>query len=394
MGKWAILLFLAAGIAPAAPKGKRVTIQQFEDALRGMHGMSDRKAARELSEIELTERASSTRLSHWEADFRGRRTREALLELADESVFLALPAAEIPAAAPPDPKTQGRILVMSFDFVKSTTARLPDFYATRVTTHFEDTPPHEELEEGQGPSVGNGRRPFSGSMASPAVRQIDYAPLHITGISNAMVTYRDGEEVVDAAKEGEKRDKGKAIGLTTSGEFGPILNVVLYDAAQSKMTWGHWENGPTGLLAVFAYSVPAKNSHYRVTFPNALVTDQIVPDYHGEIAIDPQNGDILRVTVVADMKAPHEGVETAIMVEYAPVSIGGTTYICPVKGVALSKMPVETPSGNEVRPPVMQTRLNDIEFMQYHLFRAELRILPDSGANPPAASAPPAPSPH
>ena len=88
------------------------------------------------------------------------------------------------------------------------------------------------------------------------------------------------------------------------------------------------------------------------------------------------------------------------MVEYGPVEIGGKTYICPLKSVALSLAqsskivedaplhlkPVmgvsETYEPSEIMsvaqgPP--QTLLNDVAFEQYHLFRAEARVVLGTG---------------
>ena len=45
-----------------------------------------------------------------------------------------------------------------------------------------------------------------------------------------------------------------------------VLGLVLVDAAQNKFAWGHWEQGDTGPLAVFGYSVPRQKSHYEVRY--------------------------------------------------------------------------------------------------------------------------------
>jgi hypothetical protein len=61
--------------------------------------------------------------------------------------------------------------------------------------------------------------------------------------------------------------------------------------------------------------------------------------YHGEIVVDPANGTIMRLSAKADFKAPCEQARAAILVEYALDAIGDRRYVCPVKGVAFSKMP-------------------------------------------------------
>ena len=210
------------------------------------------------------------------------------------------------------------MMALTVNYVGKTIPLLPNILATRVTSRYEDTPLQQHLN-------------------SPTTL---YQPLHSVGNSSVTVTYRHGHEAVDT---GATKDK-KPEGLTTWGVFGPILGTVLEDAARSKLAWSHWEQGVSGLMAVFSYSVPKEKSHYRVDYccvaeqSPASVADlspfsQIVA-YHGEIAVDPASGTILRLMLQAEMKASDPVAKASIMVEYGPVEIGGRTYFCPVKSVS------------------------------------------------------------
>jgi hypothetical protein len=131
-------------------------------------------------------------------------------------------------------------------------------------------------------------------------------------------------------------------------------------------------------VGVFRYAVPEDQSNYAVRIPNGTKMEELHPAYHGEIAIDPATGAILRLSVVAGLPPPHETMQTAIVVEFAPVTIGDRSYICPVKGVAFSKTPVPSasvPAGDSPGP--MQTQLNDVAFTHYHVFGSEARIVTD-----------------
>ena len=79
--------------------------------------------------------------------------------------------------------------------------------------------------------------------------------------------------------------------------------------------------------------------------------------------------------------------------EYATVSIGDRSYICPVHGVAFSKVPVAAAAQGAGGESV-ETQLNDVMFTEYHLFATEAHIVADEdgkkGAAPPAESATPA----
>jgi hypothetical protein len=82
---------------------------------------------------------------------------------------------------------------------------------------------------------------------------------------------------------------------------------------------------------------------------------------------------------ISDFKAPYEHVRSAIPVECAPVVIGALTYVCPVKGVALSKMPaLQGQTTSEIaKAPLLRAELNKMAFIHYHLFHTEARILED-----------------
>jgi hypothetical protein len=190
-----------------------------------------------------------------------------------------------------------------------------------------------------------------------------------------VVTYRDGREVEDAQPGKDKKPEARGLGLTTFGEFGPILSVVIGDAKHGKVYWSHWEQGASGPLAVFSYRVPQESSHFTVKGGGNMAR---FPSYHGEIAVDPATGTILRITLESDWKPPFQLSESGILVEYGPVEIGNETYTCPVKGVALSKLPDPGAQGTNASGSMFaaQTFVNDITFTEYHVFRAETRILP------------------
>jgi hypothetical protein len=394
MSRIIFLLLLTAGIASHALAAKRVSIDQFEQLLAAAHGQSDGKVAGQISDLELTERASSIRLARWETDFPGHHCHEAFTELADASAFLDLPAADMPIYSAPDRQTQKTMLEKANDFVNKTFSRLPNFYATRKTEHFEDTPAHQTLENIGMPATGRGVRSAGGPSVSSEISQ--YRPMHGSGKSSETVGYRDGYELRNSQKIDRSKMSQPGHSLTTSGEFGPILSVVLQDSGRGKTTWGFWEQGAGGVEAVFRYTVPAGIGSYMVSLPRGKRTEQIFPAYHGEIAVDPASGDILRITVVADLAPPNEEVMTAILVEYAATLIGGTSYICPVRSVALSKMPGDTgDDGKQAQSSLVQTQLNDVAFTNYHLFRTESRILTGSsaiGEEPPAGPSPAEPT--
>jgi hypothetical protein len=313
---------------PAAERalaGRQISGEQLEQMLAAVNREPDKELAKQLSKLELTERLSAARLTRCEANLPGPDARRALRALADRSLFLDPPASDIPALVEPDSEAQHRMVMLCVDYVIKTIHQLPNLYATKVTTSFQ-----HNLK--------------------------DKKPLHWVSTESAIVRYRDGQEIL-----GSSGFQTGAAGLTTSGEFGPILNAALLDSAQGDLTWGHWEQGAAAPEAVFRYAVIAGKSHYSVN-------DQF-PGYHGEITVDPSNGTILRLVLRTDPTPSLPLLRADFVIEYGPVQLGGKTYICPLKAVALSADP-------------KLWRLNDIVFEQYHLYRATARVLTESSQGP------------
>jgi hypothetical protein len=347
---------------------KPVTVQQLELTLSDLKARPDADAARQLSTLQLTEHLSSTKLSSLKTSLPGAKTRAALVALADASVFLNPPSAEISADAAPDLVAQRRMVALAVDYLGKVLSKLPNFYATRTTARYEDT-----LD-----------KPESAGTAAPGGQ-----PFHPAGNSTATVVYRDGKEVVDPATAKGKKPEEK--GLITRGTFGPILSTVMVDAAHSEMDFSRWEQGTAGSQAIFHYTVPKNKSHYEVAYRTPSGQDQSYDlqqrtGYHGEVAINPDTGAILRLTVEADLDPGLPILRADIAVKYEPVEIGGKSYICPVRSVSLSKgrtvVVLQDRYGNSTSLGPEVTLLSDVTFGEYHVFRAETRVLTGDDPTP------------
>lgn len=375
------LLVLATYAARAPqPEPVHVAIAGFEQFLASVSDVRDGDLARKLAGFELTERATSARLAEWQKRFTGKHTRLVLTALADLSAFENLPAADLPTAPPPDVATQRAIFARVVDYVAAIWPRLPNFSATRNTSRFEIATMEEiDAEERQADRF---RLPGE-TLRYDALGKIRSGRgggqwLYFAATSSMPVTYRDGHEV--SGKSGKDEDSEGSLfrpQLSTVGEFGPILAVVVGDALHGQVLWSHWESNEGKPVAVFRYSVPAAASHYAVrTSPNKAL---LSPAYRGEIAADAASGAILRLTLIAD--AGNESFSsTGIVVEYGPVTIAGKTYICPIHSIAISRGPVSRNDGSVAVPEdEPRTNVNDVRFTNYHIFRSEMRILPDAG---------------
>jgi VWFA-related protein len=367
---------------------RRVTVEQLEQVLRTAHGKLDAEMAGQLFNLQLSERLSSPKLLSLIAGLHGAKARQALVALADTSAFLDPPRADIPADAPPDSDAQERMISAAVDYANNALSKLPNLFATRTTVHYEETPEQPTARHSQLPEADSGLLYHASPKAHAG---IDPAPLHVVTSASATVLYRNDNEVLDSGESKPEKSKTEDSYLTANGTFGLILGTVIVDAvtAPGKLIWNRWEQGASGPLAVFRYAVPVEKSHYQVEYCCRLDGDgtgnfQEVTGYHGEIAIDPASGAILRLVLESDLKqfVPVDRSET--MVEYGPVEIGGKTYICPVRSVSVSRERTVVPSTEwdesfKTFGPYM-TMLNDVAFKDYHMFRSESHVL--SGFDP------------
>ena len=366
----AIAIMVRALPALAAKPVNVAALKQLLGEQKAAH-KSDGAIAQGLGDLELTEELTAPTLERITADVQpGPPTAQALELLADASALLPPPANEAPATERPDMVAQRAMYTAAVNYVMNSLRHLPDFLATRETRSFNDSP--------------------------TVVGHSGYAPvtaLHPVGTFQREITYRGGKEVVEEEAAAAKKAPGPA-GLTTWGEFGPVLAIILTDSLKGRVTWSRWEDSAQGQVAVFRYEVPKAMSHYEVDFccawnsMNGLTSSGTpslayrgTPAYHGELYLDPASGAILRVTLEAELGTTEVIRRAAISVEYGPVEIGGTSSICPIRSVAISQ-DMNRP-GLTMGGAMPVTRINETLFTGYHRFGSTTRILAGVPATPP-----------
>ena len=350
---------------------RRVSVHELEQILNTANAEHDDELAKQLSGLELSERLSSNLLSFWKSRLRGKKSIAALVTLADESAFLDPPAAVILSDPAPDHGMQRQMILRTVRYLKEVTPKLPDFFAIRTTTQYEQPSPQKAATWKTAPSD---------QLLREAVTE------------KTTLRYRNGHEEQDRGKEKRASLSANRGNLDLIGVFSPILGSVLADATrgESILIWSHWEQGERGREAVFRYFVRSDNPHYNVTYC-CLVggrTFLTSPRYLGEMTIDPVTGAIFRLTIEASLGWIHEpnlspvlpAKGAATMIEYGPVEIGGKEYICPQRSVVTMRVRTVTTLTNwgqtfEIYAPY-ETRLNDIVYTNYHKFGAEARMLP------------------
>jgi VWFA-related protein len=390
-----ILLAIWAAASLPALAAKPMTAEQLQQALTAAQSehRSDDAQARQLADARLTCRLTGATLQQLIALSPGPKTTQALHAIAGSSAFLDPAANEILKKPAPTGAEQSAIFGLTLHYAVHTLPALPNLLATRETEHYADTLRGLEKE-----SVQRGE-------------------LYWLGTHRAPISYRDGRETDDPtliATASEKKDQAKAArepadvdpvgGLSSWGEFGPILKVVLGDSIKGKLSWARWEQENGKPAAVLQFAVDRSISHYGMSYCCEVLTENTNAGimlvkhpvnlrqigYHGYLEVDPQTGTILRITIEADLK-PEDFVQRAsMMVEFGPVKIGDSVYVCPTRSVSISVSRTEFESHGQVES-TNRLLLNDVEFTDYHRFGSESTLIteipPNSGQLAPSIEA-------
>jgi hypothetical protein len=371
-----ILVTLLAVSIESATAAERITVEQLEQKLAvptpaaSSHSevpvalLQDGTLAVQIDNLLLSERLTPATLDAiLKKHTLGLQTQRALRLLADRSALLDPPASELPDWPAPYADQQQHMLDAARAYVFQTLTHLPNFFATRTTSRF--------------------------SGLSPEVNQTGlqvHVGLYPRGTSSREITFRDGKELIDPMRAQRHAQTLPQAGLESWGEFGPEPAVVLMAVTTGTIAFHHWEQSPTGLAAVYRYSVPEEDSKYEVNYTcNGSNAFHAQPGYHGSLAIDPVSGAILRITLQADSKPEDPISHVASVIEYGPIEIGGRTYICPVHSLAFSVEEVSICFRELKDQALVHNRalvqplvLNQTTFSDYHRLGSTSKIITDA----------------
>jgi hypothetical protein len=182
-------------------------------------------------------------------------------------------------------------------------------------------------------------------------------------------------------------DKPGVEQLETIGTFGPILVATMKAATstENELAWSRWEQGENGRLAVFRYRLPQESPFFIAAFCCVAKDFETVQfkkatPFHGEIAIDPSTGAILRLTIQADLEWRLPLDRSDVMVEYRPEVKDQRTFICPSRSVSISRhrrtMVIDEWAESFKLYAPFETLLNEMRFEKYRIFGTTSRVLP------------------
>jgi hypothetical protein len=308
-----ICLFVA--LAAAATAQVKLTVDQLVSMVKSSLQLKhdDIKIAEYVKKVKLTDKLDARTVEMLQGLGAGPRTVLALKGLITESSALppAPPPPPKPVYVPPPPPSaveQAQVLEEMTESAINYSQNLPNFICLQVTRRYFD----------QG---GKGNFALNDTIAE----RLSYFEQK----ENYQVVSKNGIPVTGMKHE-------QLGGVTTSGEFGSMLNEIFEAGSRTSFDWERWATLRGKRMHVFSYRVPQEYSKYTIYAES--VKRQIIVGYHGLIYADRDTKKVMRLTMEADdIPADFPVQEVQLDLNYDYTMIAGNEYLLPLKSEARSK---------------------------------------------------------
>jgi hypothetical protein len=318
----------------------RLTIRQLitfvknEQKLIKEGKSTDRQTAGFLESVKLTEKLDESVIEDLQGEGVGRLTIKALEKLRDQSQGLT--AANLQPALPDDPipiptsLEQGKILDEVRDYVMNYDSGLPDFICLEVETRKVAPRP-------------GGR--YGGRVGSdPSFQTQD--------VITSKLTYFKHEEKKTPILNGNRpitTSYENLGGSTSTGDFATMLRILFEKQTQARFEWARWATLRGRRTMVFSFRVEQQHSEYMLRVPD--LKREIITAYSGEVFVDDENHNVVRLKTVAEDIPPDFPLKRADqMLDYDYTDVGGYKFLLPSRGeVRLDGTEVLSENINEYR---------------------------------------------
>lgn len=160
-------------------------------------------------------------------------------------------------------------------------------------------------------------------------------------------------------------DRIQIEGTISAGEFGSTLSEIFDPRSLTSFTWLKTAKVSRRSAYVFGFRVPQENG---ATVTHRESGQQIVAAFHGEVAVDQEVLDVLRIHVDLELPKAFPIQMSELSVSYQPVNIAGKAFLPPLH--------------SEVRVKDMaHLYVNRIDFKNYQKFTSETTIHYDGAAS-------------
>jgi hypothetical protein len=298
-------------------------------------GHQDKKVARFLSKVTLTQKLDDRTIIELQAMGAGPKTVEAMRKLQEVSKKLPEPPApppkpHRPSIPAPSLGEQNNIIKEVREYALSYVQRLPDFICTQVTRRYVDPSGREFW----------GRRDVITARLTYFEQKENYKLVLVNG------------RMTDLPYE----SLGGAI---STGEFGSMMREIFEKETEAEFRWERWATLRGKRAHVFFYRVAQPQSKWRIEYERR---EHVFPGYHGLIYVDRDTLMVMRITLEAeDIPASFPIQQASSMLDYDYTKISGREYMLPLRAVV------------RIREGKLLAK-NEVEFRLYRKFAAEATI--------------------
>ena len=342
-----LLLGLALGCAVAL--AQTWTVERLSQFIQSSVQLkqSDKDVAEYLSKVNLSEKLDDRAIERLEAAGVGPRTLHALMALRDRSAKLPAPkpAAPPPVYVPPPPPSateQAAIIADVREYALNYSQNLPDFICTEVVKR--STAP----------------KPRSGD---PDWREGDTLLIKLSYFEQ-----KENYKLITINNAVTRQDYEKVGGAKAFGDFGSLMRGIFEPASQTRFAFDHRSRLRERVVMAFNYHIDQANSRYEIRYEDGR---HIFPAYSGQVLVDEETHQVLRVTVKAEgipADFPVKSAQTRLDYDYQELS--GHKFLLPLEAVV-------DMSGDDYL-----TR-NDEQFRIYAKYSADSSISFDTVPPPP-----------
>lgn len=185
-------------------------------------------------------------------------------------------------------------------------------------------------------------------------------------VITAIITYEDGNESYQNVKLNGRPvtyTSQLRFGTWSTGQFAGDLRSIFDTSNKVNFQFVKETKAAQSRALIFAYNVERQDIPLWLLQSGA---EQVAPPYHGQIWIDEDSGNLLRMEMASSELPQHFGMRSVdLAVDYQDVAFGdGGSFVLPSKAVVNTGQR----DGSSDR--------NVLEFSQCHKFKGTARILP------------------
>jgi hypothetical protein len=298
--------------------------------------MNDVEISRYLHTVKLSQRLSDAQFEDLLTIGLGQRSLQALHAIRDQAQSLPVPIAPAVTAKmsqlPPVPsqQEQGEIIAAVREYALSYSKNLPNFLCAQQV--------HRKV-------------------ASPG--EISFRPSDTLLVRLSYFEQKEEYRLMMVNDRPANGSYQELDGSTSMGEFGSMLRQAFEPAVHARFTWSRWATLNGRLVMAFRYQVDQANSRLELDY---LRREHLMPAYSGEVFVDKDTHEVLRLTQRADnipLTFPIQSAETIL--DYDHRDISGRDFLLPVKAQM------------DMLSDGVRTR-NETEFRNYQKYSADAVI--------------------